>query len=106
VPQWPPTLPIYAIRKQATLNQAVYLTMPAYDLLKHTDAQLQALASQHGVRFLSALDALCHEEQCLAVAPDGGHGGNHFGLTAWDNGHLTVSGATLLANKLFGQSGP
>lgn len=106
VPQWPPSLPIYAVRKGATLRQRLDLPMPGHALLETVDTAVADIAQAHGARFVSALDLLCQDQHrsCLAVLPDGpGQDGSaqaRFALSAWDNGHLTRAGAVWLASRL------
>lgn len=114
VPQWPPTLPIYAIRKGAALSEPMYLPMPGHALLKTVDASLVELSARPEsqaahVSYVSALGLLCRDEgrSCLAVVPDetqhaagAGTPVTSHALSAWDNGHLTEAGSFWLAQKL------
>jgi hypothetical protein len=50
-----------------------------------------------GVTFVSALDALCRDGACFATAPSGAT----IEPIAWDNAHLTKSGARLLVDRIL-----
>ena len=62
---------------------------------------LKAIATRLGVQFISALDQMCNTSGCLARVGDAPRD-----LTAFDTGHLTISGSVFLAraikDQLFG----
>lgn len=101
VPQWSPTLPLLLLRKGMALNKPLYMPIPQFSDLKAFDDRLRTAATARGVTFLSALDALCDNEMCLAVLESNGT----YEPTAWDSAHLTESGSLLLARKLMAQVG-
>lgn len=104
VPRWPPSLPVYAVRRGATLAQPAYLPMPGYDLVHSVDADVAAVVAKAAgvmqVRYVSALDLVCRaqDKSCLAVVPVPKAPGTNA-LAARDNGHLTEAGAYWLAGK-------
>lgn len=60
------------------------------------DAQMRAIARKVGARYVSAWDALCDLNGCLARIGEGGGK-----LTAFDVGHLTADGSTYVAGKIL-----
>jgi peptidoglycan/LPS O-acetylase OafA/YrhL len=97
VPQWKPTLPIYAIRRGISLNKEHYLLMQRYKSIANVDKNLIKLSTMNGVTFLSALKDLCVNDNCLAVVWHE----KAYELTAFDSGHLTEAGSIFLAKKLL-----
>jgi peptidoglycan/LPS O-acetylase OafA/YrhL len=60
------------------------------------DEQMRLLAEKVGARYVSAWNAMCDANGCLArIGEDGAK------LTAFDGGHMTVEGSTYLANKVL-----
>ena len=96
-PQWEPTLPIKAMRKNISLDKEHYLFMPSYKKLENLDHELKALATRNAVEFLSILDKLCLKEECLVVVKYD----KDYELTAFDNGHLTEACSMVLAKNLL-----
>ncbi len=101
VPQWEPSLPVYALRKGVSLDREQYLSLPAYNMLEKMDHELKETATTHGAAFFSALNALCQDDKCLTVLATQDGRENSYELAAWDNGHLTRASALLLARKLL-----
>jgi peptidoglycan/LPS O-acetylase OafA/YrhL len=97
VPQWAPSLPIYGVKMKLSLNREQVLPSDGYASLSRLDDSLKATTRQFDGIFLSALDASCSQQGCLAVVrfKEG------FQLTAWDYGHLTEGGSVKLAGKLW-----
>ncbi|MEI6720978.1 MAG: acyltransferase family protein [Betaproteobacteria bacterium] len=97
-PEWEPTLPVYALKRSILLDGQQYIFNASYKPLKALDGELRAIAERNGIAFLSVLESLCSEDQCLAVVDYKGF----FELTAADKGHLTEAGSMFVAQKLFG----
>lgn len=58
--------------------------------------KLRLLAANQGVLFLDPFDVLCNSAGCLATLDHRGR----IVPTAWDYGHLTAEGASLIAQEL------
>ncbi len=101
VPQWSPNLQT-AIRSKLISDRAnilEYLPVPLLEGLRHIDEDLREAADSNGARFLSAIDSLCTENVCKAIAELDGK----RDLTTWDNSHLTQAGSIFLSKKLLTQ---
>ena len=59
------------------------------------DRQVRERSGEAAVEYLSALDALCTDEGCLARV-----GERPDGLTAWDDAHLTATGSEYLVSRV------
>ena len=64
--------------------------------LKDSDNQLGEFAKTQGIEFVSALDLLCKNQDCLAITMT--EKGPR--LTSFDYGHLTKAGSETLARAL------
>ncbi|MEI2767531.1 MAG: SGNH hydrolase domain-containing protein [Nitrosomonas sp.] len=97
VPLWYPSLPKFAINKLDKLDGEHFLQNSTIDDLATIDYLLSGVAKQEEVNFLSALNVLCKNKDCLAstIYRD------KPALTAWDYGHLTEAGSVSLAQKIF-----
>lgn len=97
VPHWNPSLPQVLLNRQVGLDQTLWLDTRPVSALRALDDQLRELTLKQGGQFVSALDAFCRGDACLAVLE---HEGN-FEPTAWDYGHLTAGGSEYLAHKVL-----
>jgi hypothetical protein len=97
LPDWPRPLPVVAMRSGVILDRERALPMSTLAQLRQVDGELEPVAAAAGVRFLSALRALCSDQQCPVVTAYAGH----FDLVAWDRSHLTQAGSMLLAKRLL-----
>jgi peptidoglycan/LPS O-acetylase OafA/YrhL len=97
VPQWPVSLPDFMVKHGVPLEGNVYATIPTLTAIRLVDAQLREIARGRNVRFVSAIDALCRNQQCLVTATDG----VTQMPTAWDSGHLTQAGSLVLARRVL-----
>jgi peptidoglycan/LPS O-acetylase OafA/YrhL len=97
VPQWPVSLPDYMIKHDVPLAEGVYAPPLQLAGERVIDHSLGEIARVRNVRFVSAIDALCRNEQCLAAANDG----LREMPTAWDYGHLTQAGSLVLARRVL-----
>jgi peptidoglycan/LPS O-acetylase OafA/YrhL len=68
------------------------------DWVWEVDRQVRARADEAGVEYLSALDALCTDEGCLARVSD-----RSDSVTAWDDAHLTATGSEYLVSRVSGE---
>lgn len=96
VPQWSRSLPELMVRSKITLDKISYIDTPRLSDLRKLDESYRIAALNNGVLFFSALDVLCKNETCLAVAEMNGR----YEPIAWDNEHLTEAGSLLLVKKL------
>lgn len=97
VPHWYPSLPKFAINKLDKLDGEHFLQNSTINDLAKIDYLLSNVAKQEEVSFLSALNVLCRNKDCLASTIYK----NKPALTAWDYGHLTEAGSVSLAQKIF-----
>ena len=95
-PRWYPSLPRVMLEKQIYLNGVIYAYTPLLPDLYVEDAKIKSLALASGASFVSALDALCEKDNCLATAESNGH----FEPTAFDKVHLTEAGSLHLAKLI------
>ena len=107
VPTWQPNLPAFLFKAGVNLDGEAARKPPQMAALRLQDSRIRAAVVPVGARFVSALNLLCPEDQCLVVVRDGAG----FVPTAWDEGHLTAAGSRLLASRLMGtlairQTGP
>ena len=66
------------------------------DNVRYVEPKLKSLASQLGVEYISALKILCNTiDGCFAVTNEG-----NGDITAFDYGHLTPTGFSLLIDVL------
>ena len=96
VPQWTPNLPTLAIRNNLALNSNEYIHMKMYELLSTLDNKLIRISQNNGVDFISPLNNLCIDQNCLASV----NFKSKYWLTSWDNGHLTEAGSVYLFKVL------
>jgi hypothetical protein len=99
VPQWHPSLPIVLFRQNISMEPGLYLRSSVFSEIAEFDTAFEVTARASGVRFFSALRAMCRGEECQPVTMFNGAPT----LTAWDYGHLTEGGSVLLAEKLLEQ---
>jgi len=97
VPQWLPSLPKVMLLKGISADKETYLETPIWRELAAMDKELEFVAHNNGVKFVSAIDNLCLNEKCQVVTTST----EGLTLTAWDYGHLTEGGSVLLVNRLL-----
>ena len=96
-PQYLPSLPKVMLMSGIDLSQVTFAQMSLYSELTLMDKELQQIAKDQDVEFLSPINSLCLESKCQIVTKYE----NKMMPTAFDYGHLTVGGSVLLANKLL-----
>jgi peptidoglycan/LPS O-acetylase OafA/YrhL len=96
VPQWGEGLPVYLYRLGLGLDSVHYVKAPEPALLLDLNHRLRSLAADEGVSFFDPFDVLCNSTGCLATLDYRGR----IVPTAWDYGHLTAEGASLIAKEL------
>ena len=93
VPQWHPSLPIMLFRQNISMEPGRYLRSSVFSEIAEIDKGLEATAKESGVRFFSALRALCRGEECQPVTMFDGCPDTHgLGLRAFDGGRLGPPG--------------
>lgn len=99
VPNWPRGLPREVLQSMHTFDQELYAPMPMsmLSVLKDSDKRLAEFAREQGIDFVSALDLVCKQQGCLAIAVTD-HGPR---LTAFDRSHLTRAGSESLVNAIL-----
>lgn len=96
VPIWTGGLPTLLLKRDITLRDNVYLSLPMFEDLKEKDEELEAAVEASGAAFLSALDVLCMDGKCQATTSADGSPA----LTAFDYGHLTAAGSIEVARRV------
>lgn len=96
VPWWTPELPILMLKNGYAINKPMFLKLDSYESIEKLDILLQKLSDANGVRFFSALNSMCINNECAAVITYRGE----FWLTAFDNAHLTEAGAYYIFNEI------
>jgi Predicted acyltransferases len=100
VPIWTGGLPTLLLKRDITLQDNIYISLPIYEDLKQQDQELEAAVEESGARFLSALDVLCVDGKCQATSSAEGSPA----LTAFDYGHLTAAGSIEVARRVIDAS--
>jgi len=97
-PLWDPNVLVYLLRSGAMRHphEAAYISVPLLSTVQQYDDKVQPIAVANDAIFVSALDLLCNQDHCLALAEDDGE----WEPLIWDSGHLTKAGALALAQKL------
>ncbi len=101
-PLWQGSLPKYLAKRQIDLNREVVLPNALLDRTRQLDKQLQAKAGAD-VTFVSALDVLCNQNSCLAVAKATN---GQYQPTAFDYGHLSQVGAEKVCRRILDGTAP
>jgi hypothetical protein len=99
VPQW--TKPLYKIVISDTLRRTDHaapqrIAHSLVDRVPEIDAYMRALARNNGIDYVSAWDALCNKDGCLARIGDG-----FRGIITLDRSHFTPAGSVFVAKRLF-----
>lgn len=99
VPNWSKGLPREVLQSSRTLNNTLYVPVQksVFTRLKDSDKRLQTFADQQGIEFVSVLDLLCKEQECLAITVTD----NGPRLTAFDSSHLTAAGSENVVRALL-----
>ncbi len=96
VPQWGDGLPTYLYRLGLGLNGTYRLAPPEADGIRHINTLLKTIAADADIAFVDPFDILCNPDGCLATIEQDGQ----YFPTAWDYGHMTAQGASLIASRL------
>lgn len=99
VPQWHPSLPNSLLRNHMGLIPDQYLANPDLTRLQTRDAQLQHVAQEQNVGFVSASAFICGDKGCLVTATQE----KTVEPIVFDYGHLTQSGSYWLAGNVLKQ---
>lgn len=98
-PQWTKNLPVamYEAWRGGSMDREVPRRLASHLVAGVTDVdrRMAALPWPRGVRYVSVIDQLCDPAGCLTYVP-----GSATELMAYDYGHLTTPGATVLARAL------
>lgn len=98
VPQWQDGLAKQLLHEiRATPLQKILpkrLSRDSNKQILELDLKLAAFASSVGVDYISAMNILCDDNQCLTYVGD-----EDSELTAWDYGHLTTAASKYLVNR-------
>lgn len=99
VPQWGEGLPLYLNRLRLGLDMTRHIEAPELNRVSDLNDRLRTLSADEGTFFFDPLDVLCNAMGCLATFD---YMGQIF-PTAWDYGHLTAEGASIVASELLKQ---
>lgn len=99
VPQWKGGLPNLLHKKDIGLDRerSLYLEDGTLNALAALDLALSESTTNLNATFVSVFELLCDSKNCPVVIL----GDKGYTLTAWDYGHLTAEGSSLLANKII-----
>jgi peptidoglycan/LPS O-acetylase OafA/YrhL len=100
VPAWDARLPrllFTYVRRHPQQPPPARMFFGVADWVWEVDRRLRERADETGVEYLSALDALCTDEGCLARVSE-----RSDSVTAWDDGHLTATGSEYLVSRVSG----
>lgn len=98
VPQWGTSgLPSYLYRSGLLLDGLHRVEPPDQETIQKLNNRLREVAKEHGIAFLDPFGVLCNAEGCLATVESEGE----IMPTAWDYGHLTASGASVLMTEIL-----
>ena len=97
VPNWPRGLPREVLQSTHSFDQELYVPMPMLSVLMDSDKRLAEFAREQGIEFVSPLDLVCKQQECLAITMTE-HGPR---LTAFDRSHLTRAGSENLVNAIL-----
>ncbi len=94
-PSWPPSLPEVVFKlwtETGALPDRLKIDPHPY---ASTNSAFRSAAQQVGIRFISFFDTLCNIDGCLTHTP-----ASRSDLLMWDQGHLTLDGASYVARAL------
>lgn len=100
-PLWPVSLPKFLIMTKTFASAAkdgelVYVTNPKLDEIRRSDAKIRALVSPNAT-FMPMDGILCKQDSCAAYIKNGAD----VSITAYDYGHLTRFGASLVTARIL-----
>ena len=98
VPQWKPTLPHSLLKQSVALGSIKTIDTPLLEYLRPIDSDLQLIARQHRVSFVSLIDELCVGPECKATASTTA---GELEPMAWDAGHLTLAGSVYTVTRIL-----
>lgn len=99
LPQWFPSLPVVMLRARQSLDaDESYLENKLFDKVYSKDLAIKNIVNKldkNNLRFLSLLDLICKDQQCLTKFQ-----GDENEPIAFDYAHLTASGSTKVASLI------
>jgi hypothetical protein len=101
VPNWDSRLPrllFTYVRSHPQQPVPARMFFGVADFVWDADRQVRERSREAAVDYLSALDALCTDEGCLARV-----GERPDSVTAWDDAHLTATGSEYLIARVSGE---
>lgn len=100
-PLWKPTLPEFILSRYPAIsrNDQKMLPNPYLADLAFSEAVVTSATKRLDVKFISALDALCNQSECLAVVQHD----DKSELIVWDDGHFTKTGSIVATKQVFGE---
>ena len=101
VPHWAKGLPREVLQSVNSFDRELYMPVSKLFELKDSDRQLDEFSRAHAIEFISALDLLCKEQNCLAITLTN-HGPR---LISFDYGHLTKAGSETLVQAIRAKAG-
>ncbi len=96
VPHWAKSLPREVLQSVNSFDRELYLPVSKFSELKDSDHQLDVFAREQAIEFISALNLLCTNQECLAITMSG----EGPRLTSFDYGHLTKAGSETLIQDI------
>jgi peptidoglycan/LPS O-acetylase OafA/YrhL len=101
VPLWPVSLPKYLIMTKTFApdtrqGELVYVNNPKIGGIRKSDVKIRALVSPDAT-FMPVEKILCKQDSCAAYIKNG----DEISITAYDYGHLTKFGASVVASMIL-----
>lgn len=106
VPQFYPNLPELILTNHTALVPGSVVRVDLAEL-RQVNAELRRVGLRYGAQFWDPIESLCAGNDCLAVVPlqDTDFKALDVALMSFDNGHLTLSGSVLVADRFFADLG-
>ena len=99
LPQWFPSLPVVMLRAGQSLDgDGSYLENKLFDKVYSQDLAIKKIINKldkNNLRFLSLLDMLCKDQQCLTKFQ-----GDETEPISFDYAHLTAGGSVVIASLI------
>lgn len=95
VPHYYPSLPARLLHERAEFNAEHWSSLNLGEV-RSVDSELQSSIENTAAQFLSVLEVICKDEQCLTLLEFDGE----YMPIAWDDSHLTLAGSVYISELL------
>jgi len=106
VPRFYPNLPELVLTNHTGLVPGSVVRVDLAEL-RQLNAELRRVGLRYGAQFWDPIESLCSGNDCLAVVAlqDADFKALDVALMSFDNGHLTLSGSVVVADRFFADLG-